>query len=133
MNNNSIKELEGIFPKTIGDFARINLQVIGEIKINKNEEYENLQDVAIYTNANCSKACGIIVEQFNGKAQLTITRFDDLVLLNRVNDKVIDLNNIEQLENNSWGYEGCNDVGITDINDIEGAKKILFDYLERIK
>lgn len=119
------EDLKCIFNETVGDFTRIHIGKIEDVKVNLREEYENLKDIVIYSNNDCSISCGILLEQFNGNLQFTVTQFEDLVSL----DKNIQELDVLQL-NDNWGYEGFKDIAvIKDTDDIEGAKKALIEFL----
>ncbi|NCI71701.1 hypothetical protein EJM68_02935 [Clostridium botulinum] len=115
-----------LFPTIVGNFTRIKLQKIDNLKIDSNEDYENLLDVVIYCNNDCTISCGIIIEQYNNKPQFTVTQFDALVSIKNSNL----ITNIKQLKNNNWGYEGFSDIDIVNINNINKAKNILLNYMK---
>ena len=104
----SKEELEAKFPKRIGDFHRISVNGVTEIKVDEKEEYENLHDVVIYCNQELSICLGILIEKFNSVLQYTLTRFDNLVLL----DSEMPLTDVKQIADDNWGYEGLNDLYI---------------------
>lgn len=120
------EDLENIFSKTMGDFTRITINEIKDVNVDSTQDYENIQDVVIYANTDCSICCGILIEQFNGKLQLTLTRFDGLVLL----DEVAPVISVAQLNESEWGYEGFNDIAmVEDVNNLKDAKKLLEKFL----
>lgn len=88
-----------------------------------------MHDVVIYCNDDCKVSCCIIIEQINATPQFTITRFDELVLVEEQAEGSFTPKDVNQLLDKDWGYEGLNDIGKAEITNINEAKEILLKYL----